>query len=152
MPRSSAPAVTVDEVEVAARLRVSATRLARRLRRESTGGLTPSQLSALTTVHLHGPLTLGELAERERVAPPSITKAVAKLEADGLVVRAADEADRRVSRVRTTSPGEALLEENRQRRTAWLTQRIHELDPAEQAVLAAALDVLDHLNSLDPDD
>lgn len=141
----------LTEAEMAARLRLVTTRLARRLRRESSGGLTPSQLSAITTVALHGPLTLGELADRERVAPPSITKAVAKLEADGLVTREADASDRRVSRVRVTQTGEALLAENRERRTAWLTKQIHELSPDEQARLVAALDVLDHLNALDPE-
>jgi DNA-binding MarR family transcriptional regulator len=141
----------LTEAEVAARLRVSATRLARRLRKESTGGLTPSQISALVAISTHGPLTLGELADHERVAPPSITKAVAKLESDGLVVREADPSDRRVHRVSTTAAAEALLAENRQRKTAWLATRIHQLAPEEQARLIAALDVLDHLNGMDPE-
>jgi DNA-binding MarR family transcriptional regulator len=145
------PAEPLSEAEVAARLRVSATRLARRLRKESTGGLSPSQISALVAVSTHGPLTLGALADHERVAPPTITKVVAKLEADGLLVREADPADRRVSRVSTTAAAEALLAENRQRKTAWLTTRIHQLSPEEQARLSAALDVLDHLIALDPE-
>jgi DNA-binding MarR family transcriptional regulator len=152
VPRTPAPArLVIDEAEVAARLRLSATRLARRLRKESSGGLTPSQLSALTAVHLRGPLTLGELADQERVAPPSITKVVAKLEADGLLAREVDPSDRRVSRVSTTKAAVALIEENRRRRTAWLTTRIRELTPEEQLRLADALDVLDHLNALDPE-
>jgi DNA-binding MarR family transcriptional regulator len=144
------PTTTLTEAEIAARLRVSATRLARRLRKESTGELTPSQMSALVAISTHGPLTLGELADHERVAPPSITKAVAKLEADGLVVREPDERDRRVSRVSTTRAAESLLAENRKRKTAWLTTRIRELDPVEQARLADALDVLDRLTATDP--
>ena len=60
--------------DIAARLRLSATRLARRLRQESNSGLTPSQLSALAAVSNAGAVTLGELADHERVAPPSITK------------------------------------------------------------------------------
>ena len=81
---SSPPAPTpaqVDE-ELAARLRLSATRLARRLRQEADAGLTPSQLSALAVIEREGPLTLGALADHEKVAPPSITKVVAKLEVD----------------------------------------------------------------------
>src|SRR5581483_3236215 len=73
--------------EIAARLRLSATRLARRLRQVSGAGLSPSQQSALAVIANHGPLTLGALAEHERVAPPSITKVVSKLEADRLVTR-----------------------------------------------------------------
>lgn len=139
-----------DDAEIAARLRLSATRLARRLRQESGSGLTPSQLSALAAIHNHGPLTLGELAEQERVAPPSITKCVAKLESDDLVARSADPADGRVTRVRVTKAGRALVAETRRRKTAWLTGRIADLDAHDQARLAEALDVLDRLCATDP--
>src|SRR5439155_22655892 len=118
--------------EIAARLRLSATRLARRLRQESGAGLSPSQQSALAVIANHGPLTLGALAEHERVAPPSITKVVSKLECDGLVVRTPDPGDRRVCRVAISPEGSALLEESRRRKTAWLTARINELDPDRQ--------------------
>jgi DNA-binding MarR family transcriptional regulator len=131
--------------EIAARLRLSATRLARRLRQESGAGLSPSQQSALAVIANHGPLTLGALAEHERVAPPSITKVVSKLESDRLVVRAPDPGDRRVCRVAISSEGAALLEESRRRKTAWLTARISELDPDRQRRLADAMDVLDEL-------
>jgi DNA-binding MarR family transcriptional regulator len=146
VPRTPAPTrPVIDTAEIAARLRLSATRLARRLRKESTGGLTPSQLSALNAVHLRGPLTLGELADQERVAPPSITKVVAKLEADGLIERSTDPQDRRVSRVRVTRDGDALLSETRRRKTAWLAARIGALEPAERERLAAALDAIDRI-------
>lgn len=141
--------VTLDEAEIAAQLRLSATRLARRLRQEAGSGLTPSQLSALAAVHNNGPLTLGELAEQERVAPPSITKCVAKLEADGLLARAADPTDGRVSRVSVTKAGRSLVTETRRRKTAWLTSRIARLSAEEQARLAAALDVLEALHAMD---
>lgn len=138
-----------DDAEVAASLRVSATRLARRLRREADSGFSPSMLSALVTIAHHGPLTLGALAERERVAPPSITKVVAKLEADGLVERAADAEDRRYSLVRATPAGDALLAEDRRRKTAWLAGRIADLSDAEQRRLVAVLEILERLASHD---
>ena len=134
-----------DEAEVAARLRLSATRLARRLRQESGAGLTPSQLSALAVVDNRGPLTLGRLAELERVAPPSVTKVVAKLVADGLVVRSADPEDRRIVHIAVTEQGAELMAESRRRKTAWLASRIAQLDGDQQRRLADALDVLDHL-------
>ena len=133
--------------DIASRLRLSATRLARRLRQESGAGLSPSQQSALAVISNHGPLTLGALAEHERVAPPSITKVVSKLECDGLVTRTPDPGDRRVCRVSISPEGAALLEESRRRKTAWLTARISELDPDRQRRLADALDVLDELIS-----
>jgi DNA-binding MarR family transcriptional regulator len=140
----------VDPSEIAGRLRLSATRLARRLRQEAGAGLTPSQLSALAVIDNHGPLTLGSLAEHERVAPPSVTKVVAKLEADGLVVRTCDPGDRRISWVSTSSRGVALVDESRRRKTAWLAGRIGTLDADQQARLDAALDVLDLLTTDGP--
>ena len=147
MRTSPSPARTTVAAapEIAARLRLSATRLARRLRQESGAGLSPTQQSALAVIANHGPLTLGALAEHERVAPPSITKVVSKLECDGLVTRTPDPADRRVCRVAISPAGSALLEESRRRKTAWLTARISELDPERQRRLADALDVLDEL-------
>ncbi len=142
--RTATPA-GLDEAEVAARLRLSVTRLARRLRQQADTGFTLSQLSTLASVHNHGPLTLGALAEHERIAPPSITKTVAKLEAEGLVERIPDPTDGRVTRVATTAAGRRLIEESRRRKTTWLTGRIRELDPDDQARLADALDALDHL-------
>jgi len=135
----------VQPTESAARLRLSATRLARRLRQEADAGLTPSQLSALAVIAHRGPLTLGALAERERVAPPSITKIVHNLEEQGLVLRIGDPDDRRVTRVATSDAGEALIAESRRRKTAWLAGRIGELDVDQQRRLADALDVLDLL-------
>lgn len=133
--------------EIASRLRLSATRLARRLRQESGAGLSPSQQSALAVIANHGPLTLGALAEHERVAPPTITKVVSKLESDGLVTRTPDPSDRRVCRVEVSPAGAALLDEVRRRKTAWLTARISQLDADRQRRLADALDVLDELIS-----
>src|SRR2546423_14839938 len=96
-----------EAVAMATRLRLSATRLARQLRQQSDAGLSPSQLSALATIELHGPVTLGALADHERVAPPSVTKVTAKLEAAGLVRRELDVSDRRVARVSITPAGDA---------------------------------------------
>src|SRR4051794_23475019 len=57
---------TMDDAEIAAQLRLSATRLHRRLRQEAGSGLSPSQGSALAAIGKLGPLTLGALAEHER--------------------------------------------------------------------------------------
>jgi DNA-binding MarR family transcriptional regulator len=144
-PSAAGPPISAPEI--AAQLRLSATRLARRLRQEAGGGMSPSLQSALAVIANHGPLTLGALAEHERVAPPSITKVVSKLECDGLVIRTPDPNDRRVCRVEISAEGASLLDEVRRRKTAWLTARISELDADCQRRLADALDVLDELTS-----
>lgn len=138
-------ATTTNPAALAGRLRISATRLARILRRQADTGLSPSQLTALATIDIHGPMTLGALAEHERVAPPSITKAVAKLEAAELVRRVPDPTDGRVVLVSTTDEGAALLAESRRRKDAWLAARLAQLDPDQRSRLAAALDVLEEL-------
>lgn len=145
----NAASATGDPNEIAARLRLSTTRLARRLRTEAEIGLTPSLLSALAVVHVHGPMTLGAVAEREGLAPPSVTKIVAKLEDQQLVRRIQDPDDGRVCRVATTDRGEDLLERSRARKNAWLAERLADVGPEELAVLARAADVIDGLLSVD---
>ena len=141
-------ATTTNPAALAGRLRLSATRLARVLRRQADIGLSPSQLTALATIDHHGPMTLGALAEHERVAPPTITKVAAKLEAAGYVRRIGDPTDGRVSRVSTTPEGVALLDESRRRKDAWLAARLAQLDADQRQRLAAALDVLEELTQL----
>jgi DNA-binding MarR family transcriptional regulator len=149
-PAPFPPPVDVSDVgALAARLRVSSTRLARLLRRQGDTGLSPSQLSALTSVEAHGPMTLGALADHERVAPPSVTKVVGKLEELGLLTRSADASDRRVHRVSLTDAGAALLAEVRQRKDVWLAARLDQLDEDRRARLADALDALDALTRQD---
>ncbi len=108
-------------------------------------GLSPSLLSALAVVHVHGPLTLGALAELEGVAPPTVTKVVNRLQEQDLVERIVDENDKRVCRVSTTDAGEQLLSSSRDRKTAWLTERLASLDAEQLAHLAAAAIVLEEL-------
>ena len=138
-------ATDATEAELASRLRLVVFRLRRRLHREVGGDLTPSQGSALSSVARLGPLTLGELSQVENVRPPTLTKVVAALEEQGLVVRHVDPNDRRVSRVEATPAGSALLEANRGRTDAYLAARLASLSPADRALLLRAADVLERL-------
>lgn len=138
-------AAGADRAELASRLRLGVTRLARRLRQQADPGLSPTLLSALATVECHGPLTLGALAEHEQVAAPTVTRVVERLVAEGLVSRGAAEGDRRVRIVEVTGRGRATLESVRRRKAAWLSRRLDELGPEDVAALAAAVDVLERL-------
>lgn len=146
----SAVTATPDTAEVAARLRFSATRLARLLRQQDQGGLSPTSIAALATIAREGPLTLGELAAAEQVAPPTITKAVHRLEADQLVSRTTDQGDRRVCRVAVTREGRRHLDASRSRRTAWLAKRLRRLSADDLARLDGAMDVLEQLTRCEP--
>jgi DNA-binding MarR family transcriptional regulator len=137
--------VEPTDAELAGHLRLSVTRLARVLRQTADSDLSPTQGSVLATVSNHGPLTLGELAERERVASPTITKVIGLLHEKGLVHKATDPDDRRFVRVALTPAGEALLERTRARKNAWLARQLGQLSTDDRARLAAATDVLDRL-------
>ena len=132
-----------SEAELASRLRLTVTRLARRLRTQLPGEVSPSQLATLSSVERLGPLTLGELSSAERVKPPTMTKIVACLEEQGLVSRTVDPNDRRVARVEATAAGLAFLEDSRQQKDAYLAQRLRALDDGERATLERAAELLD---------
>lgn len=137
--------VTASDTELPARLRLTITRLARRLRQESGGGLSPSQTAALVSVERHAGLTPSELAAVERIQRPTATRVLSGLEQAGLVVRERDATDGRSTRVRVTREGAALLRRSRTRRNAYLARRLRKLDPDDLAALERATVVLESL-------
>jgi DNA-binding MarR family transcriptional regulator len=131
---------------IADRLHSAAIHLLRRLRREDdASGLPAPQLSALSVIVFGGPITLGALAAAEQVRPPTITKVVAALEADGLVTREVQAHDKRIVRVRATAKGTKLLQEGRRRRVAALVRDLNALSDGELATLRDAVDVLERV-------
>jgi DNA-binding MarR family transcriptional regulator len=132
-------------MEVAPRLRVAVLRLARHLRQQAEGDVTPSTLSALSTIERRGPLTLGELAAIENVQPPTMTRIVGRLEEFGYVERQVDPNDRRVARATATAAGKEYAARARDRYNAYLAARIRQLPAADRKTLAAALPVLERL-------
>jgi DNA-binding MarR family transcriptional regulator len=143
--------VVDDEVELAARLRVAVARLARQLRQRTMGGLTPSQLSCLTSVEKMEPVRLAELAAREAVAPPTLTRIVAALVEIGMVERQPDPDDARAARITATSAGHDALRRVREERTAFLVDRLHALPEDDRRRLASLVDLLEHLAEAAPD-
>lgn len=136
-------AATVDVFP--SQLRLVVMRLARRLRQEAAADITLSQFSALSSVERLGPLSLKELAEVERVTPPSMTRISTCLEERGLVERSADAADRRVARLAITSVGRQVLEHSRGRRNAYLAERLRTFSPEDRVALERALPILERL-------
>ena len=120
-------------------------RMARFLRQQDQGELPATFTSALATIGKDGPMTLGEVAARERIAPPSVTKVVERLVSLGLVERNVDASDRRVVLVSMTDDGRRHLEANRARRNEWLSEQLDQLDDIEVARLGELLEVLEHL-------
>ena len=113
---------------------------------DSTLGLNPNQLSAMSVLLNSGDQLIGDLATLEQVRPPSMTRIVHGLEMRGYVARRSDPADHRRCLVTLTDSGRRVLLANRRRRNEWLTIRIAQLDPADRDVLRRALPVLERLN------
>jgi DNA-binding MarR family transcriptional regulator len=135
--------------ELVVQLRLAVMRLARRLRQQTEGEVTASQLSALASLNRLGPLTLGALAAVERVRPPTMTRIVGHLESAGLVVRRPAPGDRRSAQVELSPAGRELLDRSRTRKDAYLAERLATLTPAEVAVLRQAAAALERLLEAD---
>ena len=135
---------TISTVDLAHRLRPAIARVARRMRQEAGGELSPSQSAALTTIDCHGPLTPSELAARERIQRPTATRVLARLEEARLITRTAAP-DRRSSLVSATPAGSALLMEMRARRDAWMAERLDSLSPEDLAALDRAAGILERM-------
>lgn len=137
------PPTTVDATELAARLASLSTILQRDLGRADAGdGLTRARLSALSLLVLGGPRTLGDLAAAEHVRPPTMTRLIHAMEADGLVVREPHPTDGRSIIIRATAGGEGLLGHGRAQQIASLAGAIADLDDVDRVRLADAADLL----------
>jgi DNA-binding MarR family transcriptional regulator len=136
-----------DLLQAAAVVRRGTTRLARRLRmeRQQAEG-TLLELAILAHLSRRGPMAPGELAAAERLQPQSLTRALARLERDGLAARAADHEDRRRSLLAVTGAGRAVLSRDMEQRDAWLAAAMgQELTGAERGLLRLAGELMDRL-------
>ncbi|HTX80644.1 MAG TPA: MarR family transcriptional regulator [Streptosporangiaceae bacterium] len=120
-------------------------RLSRRLRKHDLAGLTPSQLSTLSSVGKSGPVRLGDLAAAERIAPSTLTRLVNVLEERGYLLRQPAPDDARAYLVTVTESGNEVLERIRDEATSLLTEILMTLPGDQLAALEAALPALEQL-------
>src|SRR4051812_47514722 len=136
----------IDTLAVADRLRPVLLRVGRELRREAREvGVSPEQVSLLVAIKYAPGIGVRELAARERVSPPAMSKHVDRLEREGLVARTPSDDDRRRVSLALTEEGQRVLRRVRSRRTAWLASRLGKLSPAELAAVEAAIEPLSRL-------
>jgi DNA-binding MarR family transcriptional regulator len=145
------PPQTRSDAGLATALRISVSRLARRLRAERLAsglepGLSDTQLAALAALERHGAMTPGELADHEKVQPPSMTRVITVLEEHGLVMRSPHASDRRQVVLTATAQGKDVVQQSRRLREAWLARRMRELTPQERALLRQAAPILEKLS------
>ena len=135
-----------NEPSLASRLRLAVVRLNRRLRAQRTNSsVTLTQVSALSALRKCGALTPGELAAKEGVQPPSMTRVIAALEEHGFVSRRPHPTDGRQAIVELTEQGTAYLRAEVSAREAWLDSRLAELDDDDRELLARAAEIIDRM-------
>lgn len=132
---------------MASELRTSVMRMRRRLanERHPDNPLSLGAMAVLAALHKFDELTLGDLAARERVQPPSMTRTVNYLEEAGFVTRRPGDSDRRQVLVSITDKGRATVEADRVSRDAWLSKRLAELSPEELEIVRQAAPIIDRI-------
>ncbi|WP_246415912.1 MarR family transcriptional regulator [Nocardioides luti] len=143
--------VARTDAGLASELRLSVMRLRRRLaaERHPDNELSLGAMAVLGALYRAGDLSIGELAARERVQPPSMTRTVNCLEDGGYVARKPHDTDGRQVLVTLTDSGRTTLLADRARRDAWLALRLRDLTPEERAVLRQAAPILEALAQKD---
>ena len=143
--------VARTDAGLASELRLSVMRLRRRLanERHPDNELSLGAMAVLGAIFRGGETTIGALATRERVQPPSMTRTIKCLEEGGYVTRRPHETDGRQVLVDITDRGRQVVAEDRARRDAWLARRLSDLTADERATLRAAAPILARLATLD---
>jgi DNA-binding MarR family transcriptional regulator len=140
------PVLAPDTTAVANRLRPVLLKLGRELRREIHSlGVTGGQVSLLVQIKYSPGIGIRELAARERISVPGMSKFIARMEAAGLVERQAVGGDRRRVGLHVTTAGHRVLRSVKSKRTAWLAERLRGLEPGELDAIDAAIEPLSRL-------
>lgn len=139
--------VARTDAGLASELRLSVMRLRRRLASEvhPDNELSMNAMAVLGALFRYGELSVGELAARERVKAPSMTRTINCLADGDHVVRRPHETDGRQVLVALTDKGRATLLADRRRRDEWLARRLRDLTPDERDVLRRAAPILERL-------
>jgi DNA-binding MarR family transcriptional regulator len=133
-----------------ARLNSVAVHLGRGLRRRDGIGdqLAAEHRSALAVVTFDGPIRMSELAAREQVTAPAITRTVDILVRKKLVRRLRDPADGRAQLINATVAGRQLVLRGRDKRTRRVVEGLGRLSPGAIRRIAAAIEDLEALTSI----
>ena len=145
---AAGPGAADREVSLPARLRLAVGRLNRRIRVDSAAVLPPLQTSVLVTLEENEPLRLSDLARREAVTPPTMSRVLAALDEADMLVRRPDPQDARSALVQLSDKGRATIAELRTERTAMLAERLDRLTPEHREALERALPALEALAAM----
>jgi DNA-binding MarR family transcriptional regulator len=131
------------DARLASELALAVIRLVRQLRfRRPDSPVSLTQLSALSTLSKEGAMTLGALAVRERVRPPSMTRVIASLADLGFVARTPHPVDGRQVLVSVSDAGVHLVESERRASQEWLRGRLATLRPGQRETLVETANLI----------
>jgi DNA-binding MarR family transcriptional regulator len=123
-----------------------------RNRRERGAEVGQAQFFVLHVLSEAGSLAVGDIAERCHVSGPTISRMLNQLEANGLIARRIEPANRRVIRVDVTEAGRAAEAEMTRRFEVALQNVLSPLTNQELADLITAFGHLERLVADDSDD
>lgn len=131
---------------LASQLRLAVVRLNRRLRAQHpASSVTLTQLSAMSTLHKCGAMTPGQLASKEGVQPPSMTRVISALERIGYVERSAHPTDGRQAIVELSDAGADYVQATISAKEAWLDQRLARLSAEDRRTLGRAAEIIQRM-------
>jgi DNA-binding MarR family transcriptional regulator len=129
--------------ELADRLHSTAIHLLRQVRvQDASSGLAPARLSALSVLVFGGAMSLNALAKVEQVRPPTMSRIVDALEAEGLIRRTVNQQDRRAVVLEATEKGTAILWQGRKRRVKFLARHLSRLSEQERKQVDGAIQAI----------
>ena len=114
-------------------------------------GLTGAQLDLVRTVRRRPGISVAEAAAELRLAPNTVSTLVRQLTDTRMLLRSADDTDRRVARLTLTPDMAEKVGRFRDRRLALLTTAFAELRPAERRRLETAVGLLQQVAARLPD-
>ena len=128
---------------LADRLHSAAIHLLRLVRgQDAASGIGPARMSALSVIVFGGPISLNDLARAEQVRPPTMSRIVDALQAEGLVRRTTNAKDRRAVVLEATEKGTAILWQGRKRRVKFLARHLSRLTEAELKQIENAVNAI----------
>jgi len=130
--------------ELGSQVHEAFSRLARRLRTlDLPSGLTNERLSTISAILADEPVSISALAEAEIVSLPTMSRMIARLEADGFVKRREDKSDGRGVLVSTTSKGRMAYQLATQQSLTQLKSMLKTMDSEHLDAIHTLLSTLD---------
>ncbi len=140
-----------DTEAVADRLHSAAIGLLRRLRQsDKASGISAPRLSALSVLVFAGPCTIGQLADAEQVRPPTMTRLVQALAAEGYIRRTPDPDDQRAVQLQATAKARRLLDRGRTLRIEAMIDLMRTLNRDEVRSLGRAAKLIESMSRRTP--